>query len=157
MYFKVIVRNQHLSKRKKKLMQFLKMSRLLHFQVFLWRMFNTTAPGKGQKEDKILSQVIDCLGEATQHIVVPDKFDCILSAQKFLHSSKSKTTFPNTSKRKSKAVFVVTDFNLWYMLKEAGSCANLLIMCDDCLDPPQLFLLYLASVYTALFLVSLCF
>lgn len=78
---------------------------------------NTVAPGKGQKEDQIQSQVIDCLGEATQHIVVPDTFDCILSAQKFDYPSKSKITFANTFDRRSKAMFAETDFNLRYMLK----------------------------------------
>lgn len=105
------------TKKKPKLMQFVKMSSLLHFQVFLWLMFNTLAPGKGQIQDKILSQAVDCLREATQHIIVPEKFDCILNAQNFPDPSKSKMTFTETSHRKSMAMFVETDFNLWYLLK----------------------------------------
>lgn len=97
----------NLTKKKKQfLIHFLGMSRLLHFHVFLWLMSYTIAHGKSQKEDKILSKLYDCLGEATQHIVVPEKFDVILSAQKFLNLSKSKAEFTNTSYSRSQVMFV---------------------------------------------------
>lgn len=79
---------------------------LLNFQVFLWLMFCTIAPGKSQKEDRILSNLNDCMGKESQHIVVPDKFDGIINAKKFLNGSKSITTFTNTSYSRSQAMLV---------------------------------------------------
>lgn len=69
-------------------------------------MFCTIAPGKSQKEDKILSKLYDCMGEATQHIVVPEDFDGIITKERFLNTSKSMTTFRNISYSRSQAMLV---------------------------------------------------
>lgn len=49
-------------------------------------MFHILAPGKSRKiEKKTLSKLDDCVAETNKHFVVPDKFNGIITAQKFTH------------------------------------------------------------------------
>lgn len=50
-------------------------------------MFRILAPGKSdQIEKKTLSKLDDCVAETKKHFVVPDKFNDIITAQRFLNS-----------------------------------------------------------------------
>lgn len=52
-------------------------------------MFHILAPGKSCNiESKTLSKLRDCVAK-TKHFVVPDKFNGIITAQKFLANGKS--------------------------------------------------------------------